>query len=423
MSQRPRRRRLVAGALAVSAVAALVPAGVLTATAAAQGPQARGGDEVRMNEVQVIGTHNSYKREISEAEQAKYDELLQKPGDYDAFLAYSHATIPNQLARQGVRGLELDLFPDPQGGLYAQPFVRTQLGLGPLADPAWMQPGIKTFHVADFDYATTCVAFVTCLGQVKAWSDANPRHVPLLIMLELKRSDRRAVEAGGVAAPPWEAAALDGLDAEIRSVFGDADLVTPDDLRLPGRTLEQSVLENGWPTLARSRGKVAFLLDNEPGPVRDAYTAGRPSLEGRVLFTNSRPGQPDAAFIKRNEPLGVNTAEIQDLVRTGYLVRTRSDLPLSTVASGDTTQLEAALASGAQLVSTDFPEVGMSARYGSDFVAELPGGGVARCNPVNAPRRCRDRRLEPARTDRSGRASSALRGTNGTGRGASAPAR
>jgi hypothetical protein len=84
-------------------------------------------------------------------------------------------------------------------------------------------------------------------------------------------------------------------------------------------------------------------------------------------------------------------------------VRTRSDLPLETVISGDTTQLRAALASGAQLVSTDFPEVGMSARYGSDFVAELPRGRVARCNPVNAPRRCRDRRLEPARTDAPGR--------------------
>src|SRR3954453_11375991 len=37
--------------------------------------------------------------------------------------------------------------------------------------------------------------------------------------------------------------------------------------------------------------------------------------------------------------------------------------PPTTVLAGDTTQLEAALHSGAQLVSTDLPEVGMSARY------------------------------------------------------------
>ena len=81
-------------------------------------------------------------------------------------------------------------------------------------------------------------------------------------------------------------------------------------------------------------------------------------------------------------------------MRSGYLVRTRSDLPLSTVLGGDDTQLEAALASGAQLISTDLPEVGMSARYDSDFVSRLPDGGPARCNPVNAPEGCRDDRLE-----------------------------
>jgi hypothetical protein len=113
-----------------------------------------------------------------------------------------------------------------------------------------------------------------------------------------------------------------------------------------------------------------------------------------VIFTNSTPGQPDAAFIKRNDPVGANTAQIQDLVRAGYLVRTRSDLPLSTVTSGDTTMLDAALRSGAHVVSTDFPEVGMSARYDSDFVARLPVGGPARCNPVNARSSCRGP-LEP----------------------------
>ncbi len=172
-------------------------------------------------------------------------------------------------------------------------------------------------------------------------------------------------------------------------------MITPDDIRRRGLTLEQSVLRHGWPSLDRSRGKVAFLLDNDPGPIRDAYRAGRPNLEGRVLFTNSRRGLQDAAFIKRNEPRNENTAQIQELVRAGYLVRTRSDVPLTTILDGDLTQLAAALESGAQVVSTDFPVPGMAARYGSDFVAQLPTGGVARCNPVNARRSCRDSQLEP----------------------------
>ena len=87
-------------------------------------------------------------------------------------------------------------------------------------------------------------------------------------------------------------------------------------------------------------------------------------------------------------------------MRGGFLVRTRSDIPLATVTSGDRTQLRAALRSGAQLVSTDFPEVGMSARYDSNYVVALPEGGPARCNPVIRPPGCRSRRLERNRAAR-----------------------
>lgn len=107
----------------------------------------RGGDSesrrsgLRLNELQVIGTHNSYHRETSEREQDAYDALISTPGDYDAFLKYSHGALSQQLERQDVRGLELDLLPDPRGGLYAAPLVRRRLGLGPLPDPAWARRG------------------------------------------------------------------------------------------------------------------------------------------------------------------------------------------------------------------------------------------------------------------------------------------
>jgi hypothetical protein len=368
---------------------------------AADASARRAADSVRMNQLQVIGTHNSYHRELSEPEQAAHDAIYGGAPIYDALLKYSHASLPNQLGRQGARGLELDLFPDPAGGVYATPLLRTRLGLGTLPDPSWYAPGIKVLHTEDLDYKSTCVRFVTCLEQIRRWSKANPDHVPLLVMLELKGTDPVAKAAGGVDVPPWDRPALDALDAEIRSVLGPRRLITPDDVRRRGLTLEASVLRHGWPTLRRARGRIAFLMDNEPGPISAAYTAGRPSLQGRVLFTNGRPGRPDAAFVKRNDPTGANTAQIRRLVRSGYLVRTRSDEPLGTVLSGDLTQLKAALRSGAQLVSTDFPEVGMSARYDSDFVVALPEGGPVRCNPLNAPRRCRTRRLERSRAARA----------------------
>jgi Phosphoinositide phospholipase C, Ca2+-dependent len=374
-------------AVAVTLVlAALIPGGA----AASGGP----AGPLRMNEIQVIGTHNSYHRELSAPERTAHDAVYGGAPIYEAFLAYSHASLTNQLGRQRVRGLELDLFPDPAGGLYANPLLRQRLTAGPLTDLEWRRPGIKVLHTADLDYNTTCVRLASCLTLVRRWSRANPGHVPLLVLLELKATDPVAGAIGGVRVPPWDAATLDALDAEIRSVFRRDELITPDDVRRGGLTLQQSVLRRGWLWLRAARGRVAFLMDNNPGPISAAYTAGRPSLQGRVLFTNARPGSPDAAFVKRNDPTGPALAEIRDLVRAGYLVRTRSDEPLATVLSGDTTRLRAALASGAQLVSTDFPEVGMSVRYDRDYVAALPGGGPARCNPVIRRPGCRSRRLE-----------------------------
>jgi hypothetical protein len=51
------------------------------------------------------------------------------------------------------------------------------------------------------------------------------------------------------------------------------------------------------------------------GPV---YITGHPSLRGRVIFTNAEPGQPDAAFIERNDG---PPSDISALVRQGYLIR------------------------------------------------------------------------------------------------------
>src|SRR5690606_29092475 len=141
----------------------------------------------------------------------------------------------------------------------------------------------------------------------------------------------------------------DALDAEIRSVFPADRLIEPDDVRGGLPTLEEAVLTEGWPTIDSTRGDVIFTLDNE----RDGYRAGHPSLEGRVAFTPSTPGQPDAAFLKMNDPLGANQQLIADRVQAGYVIRTRADEPVITAQTGDTTQRDAALASGAQWISTD----------------------------------------------------------------------
>ena len=128
------------------------------------------------------------------------------------------------------------------------------------------------------------------------------------------------------------------------------EIITPDDVRGHYDTLNQAVLAGNWPTLKSARGKVIFLMDQRPvGPV---YLAGHPSLRGRVLFTNAEPGEPDAAFIERNDG---PSADITALVQKGYLVRTRTDADTKEARINDTARRDAMIASGAQILSTDYP--------------------------------------------------------------------
>jgi hypothetical protein len=373
----PRQRR---SALALSC----------TALAMAFATQAAAKPGVHINELQVVGTHNSYHVELSPAEKA----LRAGSGLVDeTVFEYSFAPPPWQLDRQDVRQLELDLYADPLGGAYAAPQLRALAGGGPYA-AEMAQPGIKVLHTQDYDYRTTCLTFVTCLRSVRAWSNAHRGHVPIAILLELKDAPLPPQIPATVPAP-WTAELMDTIDAEIRSVFPRRRIIAPDDVRSSRATLEAAVLRGGWPALASSRGKVLFLMDNGE-PYRSRYLEGHPGLRRRMVFTNSAPGQADAAFIKLNDPTGAGLGTIRDAVRRGYVVRTRADADTREARTDDAARSRLALASGAQWVSTDYPAPGISARFGSAYAVRLPGDRPARCNPVTATRRCRSSRLDRA---------------------------
>jgi hypothetical protein len=345
---------------------------------------------VHINQIQVIGSHNSYHAGFAASEH-KYLEM-NHPKTLRG-LDYRHAPLGDQLTG-GVRQIEIDVFNDPHGGKFAHPAVVKMVADANLpADPDFDpnhemdKPGLKVLHVQDLDERATCHTFVICLNAVRDWSKQHPNHLPIFILVETKEGvpqEMPNAPRGDVFTP----AIFDALDAEIRSVFKPGEMITPDEVRGNAPTLNAAIRSNGWPTLAQSRGRVIFLLDQaHAGP---AYAEGHPSLKGRLIFANAVPGAPDAAFVEEND--GTKEA-IDGLVKQGYLVRTRTDEGTEQARTNDRTRLDRALSSGAQMLSTDYPSSEPS--QWTSFSVALPGGLVARCNPVNKPAGCVDSLLEP----------------------------
>jgi hypothetical protein len=341
-------------------------------------------NHLKINQIQVIGTHNSY-----HAGFAPSAEKLWKEKNPEMFTGLDYRHLPlNQQFDAGVREIELDVFADSKGGLYAHPtgpamIAQAKLPPDPEFDPdgVMTKPGFKVMHVQDVDYRSTCQPFVACLEVVRRWSHAHPKHIPIFIIVETKEGKPSGPNQLTVP-EPFTASTFDALDAEIRSVFQPSDLITPDDVRGHYDTLNAAVLSGNWPTLDKARGKIMFLMDQRK--VRPIYLAGHPSLRGRVLFTNSEPGDPDAAFVELNDG---PASEISDLVRKGYLVRTRTDADTKEARTNSTTRRDAMIASGAQILSTDYPS-NEPARWPGHYQVKLPSGTVARCNPVNTSAEC-----------------------------------
>ncbi len=345
---------------------------------------------LKLNDLVVVGTHNSYKSEMPDAVLALIRATAPERADA---LDYRHRSLPEQLDA-GVRQLEIDVYSDPEGGRFLDPAVLRAAGivLDPVRRAALAGPGFKVLHVQDVDVFSSCATFSACLDSVRRWSVANPDHAPILIMLNAKTDPAQL--PGGVTALPFDTAAFDALDREVRAVFPPQALITPDDVQGVYPTLRAAVLAGAWPTLGEARGKVFFALDEGPEKVA-IYRGDRQSLEGRALFVNTNEQSPVAAYLTLNDPVA-EAGRIRRAVAAGFIVRTRADADTIEARKNDTRRWAAALASGAQFISTDYfwPE----ARLRTPYQVRLPGDAAARCNPARVADRCAETPIETARS-------------------------
>ena len=329
-------------------------------------------DTLRINQLQVIGSHNSYKKEI---EPSLYKFLEEKDSTHRIqSIQYEHIPIVKQLDL-GLRNLEIDVYADSKGGNYAYPKgLELVEGLEEY-DPnkQMLQPGFKMLHVLDIDFRSHYYTLEACLEDLKKWSDANPTHEPVFITLEAKDGE---INRFGTEPELFTSKLFSELDISLINTLGKDKIITPDEVRGSFLTLEEAVLNNNWPKLKETRGKFLFILDDS-GRKCDLYIKNHPSLKGCIMFVNAKAGTPEAATMILNNPEDGN---ISKLVKKGYIIRTRADSGTKEARANDYSHFEAAKKSGAQIITTDYYLP--SKFFKSDYHISFKNGTYVRNNPV-----------------------------------------
>ena len=292
-------------------------------------------EQLRMNEIQFLGSHNSYKQQMP----SLYFWLLRLiDGEGAKALEYWHPPIADQL-ELGLRKLELDFFYDAVSGEF------------------------PVGHIQVIDMGTSCTSLRACLQEIRQWSDRNPHHVPIWISFNLKDQAIPLLPDPQLFTPE----VLTDIDLAVEEIIGDR-LIYPRD-----------VVDREWPLLAESRGKILLVLD-EGGEKRDWYLK---DWQDRPMFVPVDEGHEAAAIMIINDPVR-DFDRIRSLVKQGYLVRTRADSGTQEARNNDTVRRNKAFQSGAQAISTDYYL--LTNPFDSEYRVSIEGG--IRCNPVLISENC-----------------------------------
>jgi hypothetical protein len=327
-------------------------------------------DSIRLNDIRILASHNSYKKRPDE----RIVKFLQK---FERYLSndldpkrmdYGHLPLTEQFEDYEIRGIELDLYNDPRGGHFQKRRINRFIrGLKQTANDSIMkQPGLKVLHIADIDYESNYRSFTEALLEIKAWSIKHTQHTPLFVNIEVKERSpgnysRVLRFLGFKPAVEFDSAAYLKIDEAIVAIFEHDELLSPSLLRDTFATVNQRIQKIGWPKLNEVLGKTAFIFDGNG----DEYA--RYSKE-KVAFSYGKPEDPETAFVIRNNAIG-KEEEIEQLAKH-YIVRTRSDVETLQARENDYTLFDAAIRSDAQVISTDYymPDT----RLGSYFITLEP---------------------------------------------------
>ncbi len=325
-----------------------------------------GFESARLDQVQFIGTHNSYHIEPDAALRVLWQDKKQSHAPAHQALMYTHMPLEAQ-ARLGIRFFELDVHLDETGNAYsAAEFLAPMVAAGlepdgPFdTDAVLSKPGTKVFHTRA-DMRSTCLLLADCLSELEDWLDGHPSAGPLIVQIEPKQLLATSVDPSR----SWQI-----LEQDILAAVPASRIFRPGELSAELQDLRSAARAGRWPAISSLAGKFVFILNGSSADTVSYAEAMATKSVGILFPALSDAEDPMAAFVSRNDSA---SPDIPGLVAAGQIVITYADWRTHAARDNDTRGKDAAFGSGAQLIATDYP---VADRRLSDYSVRFPQGFV-----------------------------------------------
>lgn len=297
---------------------------------------------IKFNEMSFLGTHNSYQTEaLKETKKLHQSLSALSLGIYDAErIEFKSETLTEQL-NCGLRSFEMDIETFDRDG----------------------EISFTCMHSPYFEMTTSCYDFSLALKEIAMWSDNNPNHLPITIIIEPKETFLPLEDMTYFN--------LDyalSLDGTLRECLGEK-LFTPADMLRDYSSFGDMRAADDWCEVKDMLGKVVILLHE--CNVTESYISVDSSIKTQAMFPMLREDDIDrscASIILCNKPAELIEVSEDIIDNKKIMVRTRAD------KFGDVSEVkrEQAFASGANIISTDYP-VRTDLSFG-DYVVTFDNG-------------------------------------------------
>ena len=279
---------------------------------------------MKFNEVSFLATHNSYQSPATDVSKKLFSGLSGLTfGVYDGVNAQFWSETPTDQLNCGIRSFEIDIETIERDG----------------------EVSFTCMHSPYFEMSTYFGDLALGMKEIAMWSDNNPNHLPVTIIIEPKPlflpmenmsffNIDYAVE----------------LDKVLRESLGEK-LFTPADMLRDYSSFGEMRAADDWCKVNDMRGKILVLLHE--GSVTEKYIDLDPSIKSQAMFPMLREKDCDrdcASFILCNKPRNLikNREEFDE---KKVVVRTRAD----SFGSVSEERREQAFEGKAQIISTDYP--------------------------------------------------------------------